>query len=169
MGVDISGYVGPFALCKNPYVPQERTMRSCTNEQCQQYKRERWDKEAKFCEKCGSPIDEITIVAERPTVCWGDLIEEIEERLCPASMEYPFEAFKEIGNVDVWINNRRDVSVGRAFDPKHECFALIPEPGETDKAIQAFEAECAESLTKIRDAYGPENVEIKWGVLTWLS
>jgi hypothetical protein len=82
-------------------------------------------------------------------------------------MEYGFKAIGE--NVDVWINNRRDVSVGRSFEPRSECFSLIPDADEADKAIQAFEAECAESLTKIREKYGAENVEIKWGVLTWLS
>lgn len=168
MSVDSSAYVGPFALCKNEKVDKTRVIRACINEACENHSRHRYDNTVKFCDKCGSDIDEFTMSYSGWKVVWGDLIEEIDQVLCIASQECGFQHFSE--EMECWIANRWSDEVGAShFDPRRECFAFLPDQECREKSIQAFKDKFSEALAKLTEAYGEGNVEINWGFLCWLS
>jgi hypothetical protein len=162
MGIDINTFVGPFVACKNEAADVERTVRCCTNAECHKHKYNIFDKGTKFCVACGSAIDKVTITVEGQKVSCGDMVEEFHDDLWVASGEYGFDD----KSIDTWISNK---GAGKYYDAKRECYAKVIKPEDIEPQIEAFKEKHSAALAKLIEAYGEENVEIKWGVLGWMS
>lgn len=169
MGVDSNAYIGPFVVCKNHPEERKATIRSCINKGCSQHGKSSYG-QGNFCQSCGSPIGDLEKTYIGVKVERWELFEEIQSIICPIGTEGA--QFQELGGgeqIDIWINNCRLIDVGHNFDPRRDSFAFIPEPKDAEKSIQVFKEKCAEGIAKLIEAYGEENVEIKWGFLGWLS
>jgi hypothetical protein len=167
MSVEYHAYAGPFVVCRNEKVEVERKIRCCSNESCPKYQSRQWKTEIQFCPTCGTEIGEMTKKEDGLRVASFDLLEEIQNRLGPANWEYGFKQFaEEAAALEVWVTNDR--GLGKHFDARRECYAVEFEP-EAIQGVQAFKEQYAEPLAKLIEAYGEENVEIKWGFLGWLS
>jgi len=160
MGVDYNVYIGPYALCQNEKVNKEDEMHTCPKKSCSGHKKHP-PHGAKFCTQCGAEFNKVPIVYKADRIESWELMEELQSQVCVLT-----EGFKGLPkHCDVWIGNG---GVGKHFDPKYDTWGMeLESVGE--ESIQEFEEECAGALARLREEYGEENVEIKWGTFGWMS
>jgi hypothetical protein len=86
-------------------------------------------------------------------------MEELESQVCVIT-----EDFKGLPkHCDIWISNGG--GLGKHFDPKYNTW--VTELGGDN--LPEFENECSGALARLREEYGAENVQIKWGTIGWMS
>lgn len=161
MSIDHTVHVGPFVECLNGNANKEKTRRSCTNPLCPNHENEYWNEKTKFCDLCGQPIDKVKYEAAGRKVDADMLL--ADEQLSP--MVHPRNK-----DIDLWFGNRhranKDSVRSFSFDPERDgeqYVEVTPEmmAAETTEFIDQYR----DAISKLRAAYGLENVTIKWGVV----
>jgi hypothetical protein len=171
MGIDYSVYVGPYVKCTNPLVEVESSIRTCTNPVCKTYKNQIWDLTAKYCRECGSPIGETAIKKSNTKVNASELYEHgVKEQLHMAGRESGWEELKrKDAEIDIWIANvkRPEADCGINFDPKSDRKYIDLTHHSKIDSIEQFTDAFYKEITQLREAYGSDNVEVKWGIFNW--
>ena len=152
MGVDHNVYAGPFALCQNEQQEKVGTKLSCTNSGCSNYGKTLHDK---FCPNCGFPVGDFDITYTTERVDSYDLADVMCLMCCVGGLYG-----------DVWVSN--DIS-DDFYDFGHEHFVKCLMGEEVSKAIDDFKKKHISDLEMLKEAYGEDNVKIKWGVVGWMS
>jgi hypothetical protein len=161
MGVDYNVVLGPYIQCTNTPQETEREKRTCPNKKCKMHGREFFDKDTKFCQECGKPIEKIKIKE------MGEKVEawEIAEKLKLSTISGEFKLPK---NTDLFIGNKRDHLRKTLFDAHDEqLLEVSAEMIATELAT--FADDYSAAIAKLRELYGADNVTLKWGLIQYGS
>ena len=165
MGVDYSAYVGPYVEATNSEAMLTIEKQCCTNDSCSKYKiTDRMKPDDKFCSTCGSVIGPMSVSKKGQQVCeWEDVRcrWEDEDRMTTAGSEGDLRP-----NTVIYIANQE--GYGYYLDVKYNCKLIDMGEIDTVKEIRRFEGNYADEIAVIRDAYGEENVKIKYGAMNWM-
>lgn len=167
MGVDYSVCLGPYVECEVFLQEVTRAMRTCPKEDCPQHKQHMY---REFCDRCGSPISTMDYTCKDyyaknwPSVdemnddAWDEFNNYFTSiSLHPYEIYVPNTTFKN-------IENRKSLW----FDPCSVDEIVQPVDSELiEKELAAFKEQFAEQIKQLEDWYGSENVNIKWGLLSW--
>lgn len=162
MGVDYNSYLGPYIEAKNSEKEVARQRRSCTNVKCAMRSDNIYDKAVKFCSRCASPIGDVTYMAFESTVNTGEIYEST--KLAPIGTNYE----PLIKNTDLLIGNLKES--GREFgmnarDERIVAVDAVLIAEELANFIKQYENDIA----WVQNAYGKDNVTIKWGLIQYAS
>lgn len=168
MSAERTGYIGPIVVCQNGKIVEDRVVRACPNKECLEFgQTNRFIPSLLFCPQCGTKIEDVTVPRPARKINADNLAAEIGYALAYLPVD-KWSFPNNIGDVDVWVNNRGSMSVSLRFEPCNDSIMFVPELGRTEREVAEFEEKCAEPLAALREAYGPENVTIKWGFLNWV-
>lgn len=160
MGIDYSTYIGPYFECKTSEVEKESSVRSCTNTDCTEYKKQVWDGVTKFCPRCGTKIGKVPVMVKRENVDDEDIREKTKERIstpCSNCGEY-------VKGATLWYPNIKG-SPGEHFDPKEDTYQYEIGDNDVKQAKKDMLEQFSNEYKVLCEAYGKENVEVKYGVL----
>lgn len=173
-------YLGPYIEAKVFEKEVTQTRVSCPNEKCESHGR--WMGSNQFCPKCGSAIGEVPFTEIKYRAQNSHLRENLsDEELdhfyetlgTTAGMsgmkysEYPFDNYVLNRKLDE-VENRQFKKL--EFDPL-DCETVI-QPVEQElmiREINAFKAQYAAEIELVTQWHGAENVNIKWGLLSWVT
>lgn len=151
-------HVGVFVECLNPLRETPHTVDGCVNANCTNYHNEI---RAPYCGECGSPFGQFAVIQREPSVEWYVVSVNIDEALFPAILSNK-------GGYDIWLPNK-SVDGGAGIDTE-ETGEVVDIPAETRAAhIANFERGLSAGLAGLREAYGAENVTVRWGVVTYTN
>jgi len=153
-------YIGPYLRVTRDYKDGPVTERCCTNPKCANHKQSFYDRGTKFCQLCGSQIDEVTKTKRVETVDIWKIADEINE----AFTEFTPDKFRDLYAFLI-PNHHRDAP--REFDlsVQWEEYVIenIDQAGETAWLKTAFAKEIEVYAAKC----GANNVEVRWGLFTY--
>jgi hypothetical protein len=140
----------------------QRSIRSCPKTDCTSYKKEIYNKEKIFCERCGFKIDDIQITEQADAVSTYEVaIEALKERLYSADINETLE--------DGTILHRYLSNYGhgyRSFNPHAiENRAIEHRSAQVSEDKEKLETEHRGDLSYLRKVYGLDNVTTKWGLI----
>ena len=161
MSVDYKCYVGPYIKVFNPEKDSTEEYHSCPNKKCDKHKKQLSDK---FCPSCGTKITLVTFPCKSKIDF--DIYKEFKKE--PISEVMCESKPKELENYDFYISNSTK-SPGININVVYEHF--IKDFNETIivSEVQQFEIQLSKEINRLKEVFGNENVQIKWGVMTWTS
>lgn len=164
MSIDYEVYVGPYVECKTKTAKITVRNRGCTNPECVNFERPTVHD---FCPACGQQISMFEMEVEGETPDVDPLMED--DQFCAFLLPICNEGADSISrdrSVQIFTPNQVEAP-GYLFDPKTDMDFREMEP-ETIQAEKTY-VEGMEQMARLRDFYGDENVEVKWGILNWWS
>jgi hypothetical protein len=159
MSVETHLRFGAYAECINPVTRHPVMARRCINSSCVL---EGKKTDTPFCGYCGKPTAEYqTGTQSIPAVNHWDI--DVDETL------FHHEIYGMEG-VDIWLSNISGVGVEFNIDIDGDGGVLeIPDPAHSMAShIANFMQHYAPALDMLREAYGADNVKVKWGVVTYV-
>jgi len=165
MGTDYCVNVGPVIVINNP--PRDTNERhvSCCNDKCVKF--HRYSSGEKFCPECGSRIAEWFETVTKPLdVDFYELFKD--ERLVPSD----FHSSSSSSTVILIANKEKDTKAANFqhfhlnYDGPFEVFPKIEEIGSNiEKFKQIFDSD----LNKLKEIFGADNVEVRYGTVGTIS
>lgn len=160
MGVSYGYYLGPYARCNNPQVEKKVQRRTCSNDSCKNSQNHHDSK--KFCSDCGSAYAKREVLETWPRVDL-DCVEDLDEDLFEACGNYG--GIEE--DVDHWLPNKTMKGITRETHfGRDDLDEIVVKPEMIESEIQSFMTTFIKALKIIREKYGEDNVEIRWGLVT---
>lgn len=162
MGTTYQTYVGPYVRCRVGTVEVTETRIACIKEDCPNHIRPPFS--GKFCNLCGSPMDEVEYTETKDAVDSWDVSEAFEERLTTASGD-GYWRWSRKERAHIWHTNVP--TEGRDYHLEEmEDFSLVEiKPGQIQEEVTQFEQFFAEELATLRTHYGPAAVSLHWGTV----
>lgn len=157
MGLSYTLYVGAYLVCKNSKVKHTTDYTSCPNKLCLQHKTEL---QTAFCATCGSKVDLLTRFTFSDKVKTRDVVDAIKERLVEVSQKLNRDA-----SPDLWVSNLSNCNSNVSYDTHYSSFVSEFTEEEIKSNLENFKTFFAKDIVKIEEAYGKENVTLKWGVV----
>ena len=162
-------YLGPHVCCKVEKVPSTRQIQSCSNDSCELAKRETYGVK-KFCDNCGSPI------AQRDLSTIVDSVDAHHVRmdlLSETLYDVPGDSFwqwMQDNNTHIWMANRHIPDARKFYFDTREDIQYIPFAlGAMQMEIIQFCDFYEKELVILRQEYGEENVEVRWGLIHYFN
>ena len=150
MGMSTTTYFGPFVHCKNSTVKKPIEVYGCST--CENQAKD------PFCSTCGKAHKSFNIYKDREKVNAYEVLEGYDHLLYKAAERY--------GDDDNEYFLPNCSGVGFLFDSYSEEI-LITEGLDREKMLIAFEEKCSKAIEILREAYGPENCSIKFGIISF--
>jgi hypothetical protein len=171
MGAGYDLWIGPYARCSARTSPRKRTVNTCSDLECRlRRKGDSAGEEAKFCPKCGSPAEKVVFEVPGQVVADvhpGELAEGTEGT--SAAIRH-FNAEYGDASAPLFAPNRcndalpRPMNIDAKYDkPTGEILQM--NGVDRDGECTWFRSEFRDALELLRETYGKDNVEIRWGVL----
>jgi hypothetical protein len=158
MGVDYTAYVGPYIQVHNPPRPSFEEYHTCTTANCSNQNK---PMSSKFCPVCGGAVTLQSRPCQSPVQL--DVFSEFNERLCEALSEYkPKDSKNEI----FLIGNKQGIP-GRSFDPIETCSAVDMTGFNITQETMLFRDMLTAELARLKEIFGEDAVQVKWGILCW--
>jgi hypothetical protein len=172
MGVTRTTYCGPYVECKVSKTTPTFEKWRCSNPACEQHTIDSHHYEVKFCSKCGSAFKIVEVAEEVDAVNRWELEEEIE-----AALGQPFGAFEfelKAQGRHIWVGNKDPEDIGdkpirSSFVCNEEESLTELQAADIDSQLKQFHRIYDEELKRLRSAYGPANVQVKWGIVRSVS
>jgi hypothetical protein len=157
MGNDFNFLVTPFLKCRTPLVDLHKEQVSCTNKDCSKYGEYAYDK---FCSKCGSKIDKITVNYRGPKANGWWLADEIDMRLwCRGEAVTDGET-----EIHIWLPNLRPTfKTFSADENDNKPFEIFDFSFEKEKA--KFETQYKEDIEFLKSKY--DECSIEYGIVRY--
>jgi hypothetical protein len=163
MGLDDTTYLGPYLHCKVSKTDSKTIRRTCTNNTCPNRNGCMY---SKFCHQCGSPIGDVEFSVKANTVNICELRKKINEALATPCGDY-FDELSKNG-IDIWFGNwHRPSKSSRSFTCDDTQLTPI-EAGVVKNEIDEFVLQYKSAIAVIEEAYGKDNVEVKWGLIHYI-
>jgi hypothetical protein len=165
-------YVGPFAKCKIEQLPGSYKRPACPNEACKDH-RKTVPSLNKFCKSCGTRIELVKFQTTVDSVDMGE-DDEIYYELEELDLDSPtFQSNHDVPDKDkqhIWYSKSGELKIGDISDP--DIIAHLK--GETtaqyyDISNELDEFTKSKGFQRLRELYGADNLEVHWGVLSWIS
>ena len=159
MSIDYYAHVGPYIKIHNPKRHSTEEYHSCPNEKCSNHVKQMSEK---FCPKCGTEIKLVAFPVEAPLDV--DFYGKFEEKLCEAFGDYKPHNCDDyvflIGNTKTSSGASLDIDSGYEHEVK-----------ETDPAteLEKFKTMFAKEIDTLKEIFGEKAIEVKWGILGWVS
>ena len=162
MGCDFYVNVGPVVVINNPPVDTTEKHISCCNKKCGKYHKYG---SGKFCPDCGSPIQEWIKPVNKPLEI--DFYELLKEVLVPT------DYMQHSGTSQIILIANKDTQaeeVGfKHFNLKYEPFEFFPKIEEVNGNIEKFKQVFENELNKLKEIFGTNNVEVRYGTIGTIS
>ena len=156
MGVSYSVHIGPFVRCKKTISRMADHYR-CANPECRNHESVTRYKGMNFCETCGN---EIEMFQKTVKVRGADLLKG--DDLYARSEDWNGEEAIFFPNIEY----RSDRGKWRTINLREDTVCSEVPTGACERELAEFNDRFADSLAILRQAYGDENVEVLWGVVT---
>lgn len=171
MSIDYSTYLGPYVSCKTHKVDKTRTKRTCSKVDCSKYESEVWDKNTKFCDVCGSSINDREYIVQVSNVDSGELRMTLDEALVTPAGDSMWKWMRD-NDIHLWISNLIKIpgqDRNFSFDPKYEE-QYVPhiDQGMIDAELKAFSDCFSKEIQLLRQEYGEYNVSLHWGLVHYI-
>lgn len=166
MSLDHTVYYGPYVECKVERVEKIVHVPGCTNKECGSY--HVLNAASEFCPQCGSSIGTFEKKTHVENVDYYDWYEGSEEPYGSIYRNFDSPNGDHIENemskmgIHVWMPILPD-RLGY-FDPQSEVDIREIDLQKELKLLEYFQGE-GNTVDFLRQAYGKENVTVKWGVL----
>lgn len=149
MGMDQTVYFGPFLHCINTPIKIEEQVPGC----------KKCDKQmsSQFCSTCGTKQSILRRSRTQPKVDWWEICEAHDEALYRTPE-------RSDGDNEYFLPNRH--GVGRTFSKYTDQFDPITDI-DKQSDIEQFEEQFADIIQAMKQAYGEDNVSIKWGFINY--
>lgn len=160
MSVDYTSYVGPYIQVHNPKKPSTEEFHTCPNKKCRNHGVSIGNK---FCEICGTEIKLVAFPCEKPVDF--DIYQEFDDRVCHAFSEWKPKEYQDY----LFVIGNRKGSPGRSFDPIQDSYIEDLTKLNTAEELLAFMKMFSKEITRLKEVFGNDAVQVKWGVLGWAS
>ncbi|MCI0563640.1 MAG: hypothetical protein MN733_34640 [Nitrososphaera sp.] len=168
MCVDYNTFLGPYVCCDNPPVQTQHEITTCTKRGCSRNGEN--ISIQRYCSGCGTKIVVSHKTDTAPRVDTFEIKMLVDEELYDPVTNYG--AYPFIDNVDVCISNRNDISgvENRSFDSRCDANIIdLTDLSLPQREIEAFYKYHSNALAILRNAYGYDNVRVRWGLLNYCS
>ena len=167
MGMDYSGFLGPYVRCGVSTKPSTEEIKVCSKKGCRFSKKSNpMDDRNNFCPQCGSAAKIKTITIKGRVDDKIDAYEVMmatKERLTEFNSEYGQEG------IHLFVSNSTKspgITIGRG----EPCGEIKQYNGvEIDKELMVFRDRHAKDLEILHEHYGEDKVEVVWGLLAEFS
>lgn len=160
MGVDYNVYVGPYIEYRVQIITT--LISPCTQEDCPK-------SQDPYCPQCGMSAEKqskmLTVKREEPEIYFWE--EPFNERFYNPRSHSPLGAeedemktYQALPNIGNWGDN---------IDPKYEEDIIEMQNLDIQEIVSRFEYEFEKELNILKEMCGIENVEVKYGVLVYMS
>jgi|HubBroStandDraft_4_1064222.scaffolds.fasta_scaffold00029_76 hypothetical protein len=162
MSSHASLYIGPFVECKVTRTTVERTLdKICVNDVCPRFERHTYDNN-KFCAECGHPVGHRKIQEEGDSVDRYDMTVKLREKLASVAVSTGMHHY--VPNVYVKGMERQ-----MRLHPEEREFAHVLDPGTFIDECHAFTKQFCACMDMLEQAYGKENVRVRWGIINTIG
>ena len=168
MGVNTKISVGPYMIArgqKKEIIPV--IVRTCSNKECVVYNSNRpHTEEKKFCGTCGFSIEN-KINEQEWTFSPYDIImdepysDEFTDELC--------HAFESEGKEYFLPNEKIPFSKGKNSIEEYDQAEIDLTSYSPEKGIEWFKERYKNIIEVFHKEFGPDSVEIKWGIIQWFN
>lgn len=157
MGYTAYSYVGAYVKLPQVEKNYTKTVRRCSDENCSNHKKEEMPKDARFCIKCGTEIEEIEVKAKKTAVLkYYEFAEE--HGLDP-------DHFSQVQNsYNVLIPNYSFGALA-SWDEDDEITKEI-DFKEAQKIVEEYKENAQNFIDKVKEIYGIE-LQVKFGVVSY--
>lgn len=161
-------YFGPYVCCRTSKIQSSAKINTCSYETCEEYPNKVWSKERKFCNKCGSPIQNREVTVEIDNVNYSNLQEKILEALCVVPGDN-FHFWMRDNNSHIWIANRRNPNARNYFGaiPEHMSHPINVTAKLITDDLEEFRKFYNKELDVLNKNYGEENVDVQYGIINY--
>lgn len=166
MGLDYSVYLGPYLEATLVEKTVTRHKRHCTNKECLRYEKTIYEA---FCPKCGTKIEDIPF--ETTDWCAANEDDYDDDFFHYEIIDYLSGVPLEDEPFNVLVANQKIDGIDRdlSFDPRSESPDFEDFNGEIIEAEKsAFTKTFAPQIKKLEGFFGKENLQLKWGQLSWI-
>ncbi len=160
--------LGPYIVCTARLVPSQKTLRSCTNETCDNHKKEYANGGPSFrsagmdfCPKCGAKVGDVVVSLQSQNVNHWKMREEVNESLHCVNRE------TDRSEKHVWVINCWKDSLGKEIIDRCDEAEVSIQPEIIKADLVWFRTVFREEIEKMSQAYGNENVEVRWGLIQY--
>ena len=145
-------FIGPYIKCKQELVTIKEEVQGCPK--CNVYRGV-----TSFCHTCGTPVGKIKQTRTTEKVNYWDITEN-EELTVIHCNPYDHE------NIYYIANKETHGVISRNYD-SDSCDVSIEniDGGRIDSEFNNYVHELDNELRRLKNAYGPENVSVHWGIL----
>lgn len=173
MAIDYKTYIGPHVLCKTSKIESSREIKTCSNTNCTLYSQDySLISDKKFCGYCGSPIQLRQLPIEISNVNAQEIqINLLGESLCVVPGD-SFDKLMRDGDIHIWLSNRGEIFIPNkrnySFNPRNSI-QYVPMDAELilNEKWQ-FSNFYEKEIFILREEYGPQNVEVQWGLVHYI-
>ena len=167
MSVTRLTYCGPYIECKVKKTMSTFSKRTCPKAECGQHGANMWHDTERFCKECGTAIAEVSEEVEGDAVDFFDVMDEPGVDL--ESFYFGNEDRLSQKGIHVWIVSRisrlgkkpqRDLYV---YDDDNSLDSITPQTIPSE--LEEFSRKARKELAWLRERYGADRVEVKWGIL----
>ncbi len=158
MSLDYHTYIGPYFECVTSQIDKKSSVKSCTGSLCSKYKK---PANTAFCPVCGNAVGEVKITIKTDKVDVDELRESVKERI---TTPFGCGSSRDFGkNIDLWLPNVG--KIGISFDPTESPKKVDINPNIIQEQLNDLLAKFSYEHEILCEAYGNENVCIKWGLV----
>lgn len=166
MGLDYKTYLGPYFECQVSKTMRTETYRVCSGEECGGYFDRPIEEHYHYCPTCGHPIVNRTRTIEIDAVHHDDVSRRLKEELWIPQGDALRQMMENQG-VHLWFNNRRDSDCSWSLDPTEETIWEEVDEHDIRTQLAVFQEAFSKEFEILKEMYGQENVEVKYGLFNW--
>lgn len=157
MGSSISIHVGPYMLVKKKSIDKSTTVQECNNTECTNLG---VAVKTQFCACCGNKVSDRTITITT--------VKNINEILHKKEFTDELVCAFESKTVDILIPNQR-VPDGLRIDAYDNSVTEVLFDERATREVLWFFSNYTNVLSAIVKEYGEDNIEVKWGIITYYN
>jgi hypothetical protein len=148
-------YYGPYAVCEVLLKKVEYDRPACANQSCVNHNV--W-LDDNYCPKCGAEVVDYKREKSKRIVDADEVQLTFEDDFCMITGS--IETVRGLETKDLWVDNT-STFFGDCIDPKNWAGEIQVDLARQQLALAQFGERC----DPLRESYGAENVEIRWGLL----
>jgi len=158
MSIDVSTYVGPFAVNQVKEIESKRKLKTCPQESCSQHDMHMG---TAFCHVCGTKVVEIEIPVTT-FIAAHEVQEKIKDALTEPMGDW-FRDWRLHNKKQIWIANRKLNVPRETYSVRYETGVFPFEPKLMYDEVKVFKEQFANELKIIEEIYG--NISFEWGMI----
>jgi len=157
MSIDYKCYVGPYVKVYSPDSPSTKEIETCPNPSCS--KHQKYMGHQKCCDECGTKIVTVKLPTMAPLSF--DVFTETDATMAELMTETKPKGLKDFR---LFVGNRCGPP-GLHFNPHCDTYAVETNGPAIISQMQQLETMYMSEIAHLKEVFGKENVQIKWGVV----
>lgn len=157
MGYSSYNYLGAYIELPEVEKTYKKEIRRCSDTNCSNHRKEEMPKDARFCIKCGTEIEEFEVAKTTKKV--------IDYYNFAQKHNFDPELFTQVQNDrKILIPNRNFGSVERWEEDEDVVVEFVW--GDSRKAIVEYTKNAQEFIDKVKEVYGVD-LQVKYGIVAY--